>query len=383
VDWHHVKVLFGCVRYPPAVGGVERHVRTLADGLAARGHCVSIVTSDLLQVGGERLANAEAVDAGFVSRCRSYTAALPGLHRYPLLPAVVPTLLASAADIWHAHAFWFWPGDAMLLMSRYRSRRLIASPYFYTRAHPAWRAYLRIVGSLLARADVVTVLSAHERELLRRSGVEPRRVEVVRPGLDLQEIDATPAPSSDKWQLDGRPVLLFVGRLSQEKGIDTLLHAAPDILRRVPESVFVLAGPDFGERAHLAAYVRTYGLDEQVVFAGELSRQELLGLYKRASVLVLPTRYEAFGIVLIEAMACGIPVLASRVAAVPEVVDDGETGMLFTVDDARDLAVGATALLRDDGLRRQMGAHGRALVEREFTLNRQLTRLEDIYESVL
>jgi glycosyltransferase involved in cell wall biosynthesis len=365
------------------VGGVERHVCSLADGLAAKGHSVSVVTSDLLQVGGERIGTTGSVDADSVSRCRSFTAALPGLRRYPVMPAVLSTLLVSAADIWHAHAFWFWPGDAMLLMSRCRSRRLIASPYFYTRAHPAWRAYLRGFGALLARADVVTVLSAHEHELLRRGGVEPRRVELVRPGLDLEEIDGTPVLSPDKWQLDGRPVLLFVGRLSQEKGVDTLLRAAPDILRRVPETVFVLAGPDFGDRAHLEKQVRVCGLDDQVVFAGELSRQELLGLYKRASALVLPTRYEAFGIVLIEAMACGIPVLASRVAAVPEVVEDGETGILFTVDDAEDLAVRTTALLRDDHARRQMGARGRALVEREFTLARQLTRLEDIYESVM
>ena len=363
------------------MGGVEYHVQRLVGELSARGHDQRVVTSDLLRLEGDRIATADRLTApGSVAYLRALR--IPTTTLYPILPSLPFRLLADRSDIWHAHAFWFWPADLMTVMARARRKRLVVSPYFYARDRAMWRGYRRLLQPFFDRADAVTVISEFEAGLLEEQGFRPGRVEVVTPGIDVEEFDSASPGYLSKLGLVGRPVVLFVGRVGAGKEVEQLLGAAPIIFRGCPEAAIVVAGPDFGDLPRLRARVDEMGLGGSVKFTGRLARPDLLSLYRSATVFTLPTRYEAFGIVCAEAMASRVPVVASRISAVPEVVRDGQDGLLFEPGNVEELASNVTRLLEDPGLRRRLGESGRARVEATFTYPVQVDRLEALYREV-
>lgn len=373
-----VRILHATSRYPPAIGGVEHHLSHIVRSLRSRGHSVEVLASDLMQVPGERIPTPERLsEARYL---RSLT--LPFAKRYPLIPGIVPALIRARADVWHAHAFWFWPGDAVLGAARVRRHRVVASPYFYTMGREArhWHAYLRIAGRWLEHADLVTVISRYEQRLMAAYGIRPRRVELVTPGVDLDEFDVSTEAPWRRLGVEGRDVVLFVGRLSYEKGADVLLRAAPAILDADRKAAIVIAGPDFGEGTRLRHDAETLG--KRVVFAGQLPRHELLAAYREAAVFVLPTRYEAFGIVCVEAMASRTAVVSTNAAAVPEVVRDGVDGLLVEAGDSDALGAAVSRLLCDEELRQRLGENGRSRVEAEFSYPKIIDQLVGLYESV-
>ena len=174
--------------------------------------------------------------------------------------------------------------------------------------------------------------------------------------------------------------VLAVARLVFEhayKGIDTLLSAWPAVLAQVPEAELVVVG-EGPDRARLDEMARSLGLDGRVRFLGAVSDEHLARCYAEAAVFALPSRCrvgpraegEGFGLVLLEAAAMGLPVVAGRSGAVPEVVRDGETGLLVDPEDPRAVAEAVVRLLADRDLARRMGETGRRWVTEEFSYGR-------------
>jgi starch synthase len=201
-------------------------------------------------------------------------------------------------------------------------------------------------------------------ELARRSFIEHLRIpaeKVVRvgagPNFDVAEIrlrDPVAAP--------GAPTVLFVGREFARKGGDVLLRAFRRVRAELPNARLVVAGPDElpspGAGVEFLGHLRKNDPDE---------RRRLQQAYEGADVFCLPTRYEPFGIVFLEAMYHGLPVVATRVWAVPEIVEDGETGFTVPRDDEAALAERLLVLLKDPATARRMGRAGRARAESRFT----------------
>lgn len=167
---------------------------------------------------------------------------------------------------------------------------------------------------------------------------------------------------------------LFVGRLSPEKGVDTLIRAAallPDIPLRI-----VGTGPQEDELRKLAATIGA----KNVAFVGFKAGQELKDEYAGARFVVIPSQwYEVFGLVALEAYAAGKPVVASQIGGLAEVVRDGETGLYASAGDHKDLAENMRALWLDENAAKQMGAAGRAWVEKDFTTEAHYQGLMDVY----
>jgi glycosyltransferase involved in cell wall biosynthesis len=218
----------------------------------------------------------------------------------------------------------------------------------------------------LQHVDQVVAPSAYTRErLIAVQGIASERIHVLPHGLDPDWTGGAVSAGRDPRRGN---TLLCVARLSRAdayKGVDVLLRAMPHIRSRCPDARCVIAG-DGDDRARLEAMAHEMGLASAVEFRGELDADALLHAYQEADLFVLPSRGEGFGIVFAEAMHCGLPVVAARAAATPEVVADGQTGILVPPDipEALGSAVARLLLLSDE--RRRMGVAARHRVERLY-----------------
>jgi len=223
------------------------------------------------------------------------------------------------------------------------------------RRKPAWKRRLRLEIDLwrARRADLLMPFSAWAGDLLiRGGGVAPQRVQPMHVGLDLDTWQAVAKPERDAGE---RVRLLFVGGEFERKGGPLLLE------------VFA---SHFGDRAelHLVTKSAPAGLPANVFVHDALGSGDpaLRELYRQADIFVLPTTSDLMPWVLLEAMASSCPVVTTPVGAIPEMVRDGETGLLVPVGQADALAAAIRTLIADPGLRRAMGARGRQVIEARY-----------------
>jgi len=193
----------------------------------------------------------------------------------------------------------------------------------------------------------------------------------------FQELDNVSAQA-----LDSQKLLVFIGRLEQRKGIDLLLHAANRILVAEPEAQLLIAGRDSDGWSDRARNLIQADLLHRVHFMGEVAESTRDKLLARAYALLFPSRYESFGLVPLEAFVHGVPVIASRAGAIPEVVLHGQCGLLFDSDDSACLADAVIALLEDPSLRKRLSAGARQRIRELSSRNMALATIE-LYADLL
>lgn len=216
----------------------------------------------------------------------------------------------------------------------------------------------------LGRAVAV---SRHTRDALLARGGPGLRVAVIPNAVDGAEFRPMPRDPAlrARWGLAGKRVMLTVARLEARKGHDRVIQALPAILERVPDAHYLVCG-DGEEAGRLRAMVADRGLQQAVTFISHVPQGELCAVYNLADLFVMPNRRmangvtEGFGIVFLEAGACGVPVIGGNDGGVPDAIRDGETGFLVDGDDVDAIAARAVRLLTDAGLARAMGEAGRA-----------------------
>lgn len=224
---------------------------------------------------------------------------------------------------------------------------------------------LREEARVIASAERLVAASVAERaHLVRHAGADPERIAVVPCGVDTELF--TPGDAEAARATLGRsgdPLILYVGRLAPIKGLETLLDAIALLARRGRRVRLVVVGgdadePQDGHEAGLRARITTLGIGDLVSFAGPQPQETLRTHYVAADVTVLPSHYESFGMVALEAMACGSPVVASRVGGLTTTVRDGVTGFLVAEGDVSALAGRLETLLGDPDLRWRLGREG-------------------------
>ena len=238
-------------------------------------------------------------------------------------------------------------------------------------------------------ADAVIAVSKGMREDIQAAypTVDPERIEVIHNGIDPEQYSPDPDTEAlDAYGVDrSRPFVLFVGRITRQKGIVHLLAAAHEF---DPAAQLVLAAgaPDEPEIARevidgveLLRAVR----DGVIWIEKMLEKREVIQLLTHAAVFVVPSVYEPMGIVNLEAMACETPVVASRVGGIPEVVEDGVTGLLVPPADPPALAAAVNELLRDPERGREMGEAGRRHVLEHFTWRAVAERTLELYRRLI
>lgn len=362
-----------CVYYPPEVGGLESHVHYLCRGLAKRGHDVHIVTSRSM-AGVPAYEEREGVHVW-----RSW---FPGkspagwiAHAAGSIPKSVQ--LASDADILHAQAFQSIPP---LLVARALGGAPLAatwhtSHFLKLAARPGWSSLLgRLVRSADANlaasreiAEVAEALSPNSTVEPVTNGVETSVFRPVEPSLE--------APAGTRQRI------IVPRRLFEKNGVEYFVRALPILVDDYGldvEGVLVGDGPERGRLERLAAEV---GVTSRIRFLGAQPHDAMPGILASGRIAVFPSLMEATSVAALECMACAVPVAASRVGGLPEIIDDS-VGGLFEPADPEDLARVVSVLLRRDDLS-ALGTHARERVVERWSNDRLVDRHLEIYESLV
>lgn len=231
---------------------------------------------------------------------------------------------------------------------------------------------------IVYRADAALANSEGLRDLAQRA-FPKREVGVLCNGVDLAAYCPPPRRREDR---EGPVRLLFVGRVTRQKGIDAILRSLASPGARVQDwrLEVVGTGPMLEEYRALATEL---GIGARVNFRGWLDRPEVRGCYDEADMLIFPSRYEGMPNVVLEATACGLPVVGTRVAGTDQIIRDGENGFLVDVDDEEALADRVVRLLVDREARQRMSAAARSIAEREWSWDRRAQELQAVARGVL
>ena len=387
-----MRVLMVSWEYPPLlVGGLGRHVHALAEQLAAGGHEVTVLTRG----GAPSLAlPADEVTRGVRVLRVADEPAQPGFEDDLLgWVAVLDKSLARAGralrerpDVVHAHD-WLGGRAAAALVAHYGAPLVATLHATEAGRHQGWlpeplnRAIHAEEWRLASGADrVITCSAAMRGEATRLFDLPDGIVEVVPNGVDPERWRPTPqavAAARRRWAPDG-PLVLYYGRLVHEKGVHDLLAAVARLRRRYPGIRVVVAGtgPKATELRELARRLR---LGRSVAFGGFVPDAEIAALAAAADCAVVPSVYEPFGLVALEAAAAGTPVVVSDVGGLREFVADGRTGLRFPAGDPAGLADAVGRLLADPGLGRRLVAEARLVLDRDHAWSRVAERTVEVY----
>lgn len=364
-----MNILQQCIYFPPEVGGLESHAFYLCKELVRLGERVTMVTSR---------SKPEAAAEEMMDGIRVIRTWFPGKHTLGWIahtmvstPAYLP--LARSADILHAHTFASaLPG--MIARQRYGKPLVITlhtSHFLKLARKPLWQPVLR---RIIASADWLLAASEELRDVALSLHPHPR-AEALTNGVDtslFQRVTPT-LPRRTQYRL------IVPRRLYHKNGVEYLVRALPLIRRDLDvEAVLVGDGP---ERAKLEAIARELGVTDAIHFLGSRPNPDMPGLYASADVAVIPSLMEATSVAALEAMSCELPVAASRVGGLPEIVDE-TVGTLFEPAQPGHLAERVIALLRRDD-RSELGACARERVVASWSLERLARRHQEIYRTIL
>ncbi|WP_249011624.1 glycosyltransferase family 4 protein [Conexibacter sp. DBS9H8] len=393
-----MRVLLLSWEYPPVIeGGLGRHVTQLAAGLAAAGHDVSVLT----RAGTEDAGEPEASGRGPVH-----------VHRVPIAPfsadldgfmawvgELNERLFARGAalagggrfDLIHSHD-WMVAPAAEALAAAHDLPWLVTVHATEFGRHNGWvhthpqRAIHRAERRMVRTAGHVICCSEYMAGHVRRVfGLAPGRVSAIPNGIAPAELEV--APGTDVAALrrrhapGGEPLVLLVGRLVYEKGFHVSLEAIAALVAAGRPVRFLLAGTGTAE-AELHAQAESLGLREAGVFLGRVDDDTLHGLYRAADVTVVPSLYEPFGIVPLEAMACGCPVIVTDTGGLREVTDAPGVAVRVPPGDVRALTGALAGLLDAPARRAAMAAAGRAHAAR-FDWRQVAGQTEGVYAELL
>lgn len=377
--------------FPPhSVGGLARHVEDLTKALVDAGHQVHVVT-----YGPQGLPAEEKVNGARVHR----------IHGYPLNPPDFLTwtlqlnlaLLEKASilqneapfQIVHAHD-WLVAFAARALKHTYRLP-LVATIHATEcgRHHGLHNALQHYISSaewwLTYEAWKVIVCSKHmEHEVSSLFQLPRDKVYVIPNGVDMQKFKAKKENATGrlKQSPNNEKIIFYIGRLVREKGVQVLLAAGPQIFAAVPDARIVIAGTGPMER-ELKRQAHDTGIGHKVTFAGYVSDQMRAELYAKAAVAVFPSLYEPFGIVALEGMASGTPVVVSDTGGLAEIVTHGENGLKALPGNVDSVAGNIIALLKDEQLARKIAENGRALVKEVYDWKQIAAKTAEVYSTVL
>ena len=231
---------------------------------------------------------------------------------------------------------------------------------------------------------VITVSRFSKEQLMSRMGVNPEKVDYVYDGIEEKYVPLPPDEQLvDKYGLKGRKVLLFLSALHPRKNAGFLLDVFCEIVRLKGDTVRLMVVGGGSELERLKDKAEKLGIAGKVIFAGYVPEEEKVKYYNLAHCFVFPSKLEGFGLVVGEAMSCAKPVVASKTASLPEVVDDGVTGFLSDLDRKEDFVKKILLLLDDEGLAKKMGIEARRKVDESFRWPIAARKVLAIYERLV
>lgn len=285
--------------------------------------------------------------------------------------------ILPAYDIVHLHISArgsYRRKSIMARMARKAGKRVILHDHdgeFAKAFEEGGEAYRRDVRETFGAADRVVVLSEEWRDYFAENVCDPGKIIIVHNGVSVPARPCSPCSHQD---------VLFLGRLDANKSPDVLLFASREVLMRFPETKVIFGGD--GEVEKNEALAKELGIADRCEFHGWVSGDDREALFERAAVYCLPSKNEGLPMSVLEAMAHGIPTVATAVGGVPQVIKDGVSGFLIGVDDVEALTRALMHLLGDSALRGRIGAASRETIAHSFGVARSIKELAVLYESV-
>lgn len=363
-----MKILMLTHRFKPAIGGVETHVFEIAKNLKNMGHDVTIFTSNLESVGsGKKLSKKyqhHFIDGIEIYRFNAYQL-VPNIDAGCIIPSMLTRALfdSNKFDIVHAHSYAYFSSLCGALVKILTKTPVVFTPHFAAETVVS-RKIKKIYDSILGKftfkyCDKLILLTKIEKEEIQKIiKIENDKIDIIPNGVDLDKFkikyDSNKFRATYKIEKSDK-IVLSVCRIAENKGLQYLMNAAPKIIEKMPNVKFVMIGKDWGMKDKLIEIAKKNNFLNKIIFPGKLADKEMIKFYKDSDVFVLPSiGGEAFGIVILEAMAAGKPVVASNIGGIPCVLHDNRNGFLTSPKDSPTLAKKITKLLTDKILYNQI-----------------------------
>jgi len=296
---------------------------------------------------------------------------------------VVPFLGVGKYDIIHCH---FGPNGnlAALLKDVGAIKGKIVTTFHGEAGYTREKRHPKGFTPLFEKGDLILPMSEREKQDLIKLGCSPRKIVVHRMGVDLSKFDFIPRRPRD----DGRVRLLTVARLVEKKGVEYAIRAVAGVLKKHPHLEYKIAG-DGPLKSDLANLIDALDVNDRVKLLGWMPQEEIVELMKKADILLAPSVTSADGdqegipVVLMEAMAQGLPVLSTWHAGIPELIQDGKSGFLVPERNADALAEKLEHFIERPGIWPVMGKAGREYVEKYYDIDKLNDRLVQLYKQLL
>jgi len=370
-------------------GGGVRVAFDMSEELIRRGHAVTIYATNLLRenmdLHGKKITTVTIFDVLF-----SPIAKKTKLYVTPQLILALKEI--KHFDIIHFHGYRTFQN---IILHHYAKKCNV--PYIFQvhgsiprKGKQGLKCFYDVLFGyrLLRDASKVIALSEVEAGQYRSVGVPEEKIAIIPNGIDPSEYADLPPEGAFKKKFnipEDKRIILYLGRIHKTKGIDFLVRAYAHLKNEMKckDAVLVIAGPDDGYLGKVKSLAQGLGVSNSVLFTGPLYGKVKLAAYVDSQVYVLPSRYETFPMTVLEAYACGKPTIASRVGGLKDLVNNGETGLLFELGNVEQLARNILYLLDNNGEAKEMGLKGKEFVKENLTIESAVTKLEKVYEEIV
>lgn len=358
--------------YPAVVGGIGIHAHQMSTSQAQRGHEVTVLT-----LNQKRLTENELINGYRVVRFPSYLT----ICGNSFAPGLILEILKRkrAVEIIHAHSHLFFSTNVCALARIFHSAPLIITNHgLISASAPAWlntlykhtfsRATFHIADHIICYTDI-------EKENIEKLGIDPKKISVIHNGVDTVLF----APRTSE-KTTNKKQILWVGRFVTGKGVEYLIEAFSRVLKKIPGTHLVLVG-EGPEKMAIEDKIRRLHLQSSVTFIDYLDNAELPGIYKNSHIFVLPSLMEGVPRTILEAMACGIPVVTTNLPHLVGIIDGA--GLVVPPKDPILLSNAILTILEDTSLAEKMGQRGRNRIEQEYSWEDTVGKTLALYGSVI
>ncbi|MCG2717537.1 MAG: glycosyltransferase family 4 protein [Nanoarchaeota archaeon] len=364
----------------PVTGGAETHVYEINKELVRRGHDVTVHTL-AVTIDGKRLPLYDEIEG---IKIRRYKPIISFGQQHIFMNFWVPKI--NDCDIIDLQGYPSLVNDYICF--KYKKNAIVFTPHGGLFNAPPkftvssmFKIYNKFLGfRTLKRIDTVIAQTEGEKKRYKAMGIE--KVIVGPSGLHDMVFEKYNAENiKSKYGLT--KYMFFLGRMFYEKGPCNLVKVFVLIKDKFKDVSLVFAGPDAGEVAKVKKLAKEFGIEDRVIYAGRVSEKEKYELFAGCEFFVLPSMFEAQGIVFIEAFAQGKPVIGTRVGGVPWVVEDNVTGLLVDYGDIKGLAEKMEYLLKNPEICKKMGAKGKEVAWQKYRWKNIIDRIEALYQELV
>ncbi|WP_455369469.1 glycosyltransferase family 4 protein [[Eubacterium] cellulosolvens] len=378
-----MRILYLIQRFSPYVGGAENHLHQIVKRLPPN-YEASVITfgpsSKKYQVSKIPVRSYRGFRIHWGS---GFTTISHGMLK---------DLIRMKPDIIHAHTYGFAHTDLASFISKIKNIPLVVTTHYdRSKTDEISKILLRevydnIIGRMtLSLGKKIFAATDYEKNfLVSKFSLNKNKICVVPNGVEFDKFRNLPDPQSmiSQYGLEKSRVALFVGRIEKKKGLQYLLQAAPKVVSEFPDFKILIVGPDWGYQNELKKIAQRIEIEDLVIFAGQLSELDLLKAYNLCEFSILPSLGEATGLTILESMAAGRPIVASRLPTISEFVVHKKGGILFEPGNPEKLADSIISLMSNPKLREKLIKNGK-FISRQRDWSKIVKMITNIYQKVI